>query len=172
LAEQEIADLREKNLPEEQRGKNDNEYLKNTREMEWAAKEEQAREDYHDYDTVVNKTPIKVPVNINDAIISSNMGADLVYYLSQNPKEIGSLHGLGPADLHRAIGRLEVRVELSKKVKNEAEKPVAKQSKAPEPIKPVAQRGTAPEKDILDPKTPIDEFMKRRNAERFKKGLI
>lgn len=172
MAEREIHDMREKTLPEEQRGKGESEYKDRVNEIEWASKLEQAHEDYKDYDDIVNKKEIKVPAYVNEAIMSSDMGADIVYYLSKNTREVENLKGLDPQELHRAIGRLEVRIDIMKKVNAEKEKPAVKSTNAPPPIKPVAQSGTAAQTDIMDPKTPIEEFIKKRNKERWAKGQI
>ena len=108
---------------------------------------EAAKADYPDYDETINKAQ-RIPVSpaLSQAIRSSDMAGDVMYYLAKNPTEAIDLNYLDAFGVAREIGRIEARIE-SQKRSAPAPKPV---SKAPPPVKPVA--GGA-ESVTVDPNT-------------------
>jgi hypothetical protein len=89
-----------------------------------------------------------------EAIMESEMGPRVAYYLAQNPEEAERLAGLNPVSVARAIGRIEAKLE------SEA---ATKKSSAPKPAEPVSSRGAA----TKDPgKMSDSEYAKWRKAGR------
>ena len=109
-------------------------------QAEWGSKINQARKEYADYDAVMEDAQ-DIPINkpVADAIQSSDLGADVAYYLAKNPDEAERINSLSPIAAAREIGRIESYVEYEK-TQAKAKTPV---SRAPTPIKPVRTSGSA-----------------------------
>ncbi len=111
----------------------------------WTEKAGNARKDFADYDEKVNASTVKVSDAVRDAIIESDIGAHLQYYLADNPKEATRLAGLSERSALRELGKIEAK--LADKVKGEPKnelaeiKPEVEVSKAPVPPTPL--RGTS-----------------------------
>jgi len=126
-------------------------------ETAWSGKVESARKEYADFDDVLEDVAdVAISDAVSDAIIESDFGPDIQYYLAKNPAEVDRLNALSPASAARAIGRIEAGIE-AQKAKG---KPAVKPSAAPEPIKPVKASGAVEKSlyEITDPK----EYAKRR----------
>lgn len=99
-------------------------------------------EKYKDFNEVVNRDPSKggpaiTPVMV-EAMIESDVGADIAYYLGKHPKESLKIFHMSPVAQARAI------FELEKKVVAKTPPP---KSEAPPPVKPVRGGSAAPRKD-------------------------
>ena len=154
-------------LPEVQR--NLNESARNTTsQMAFQAKEILARKDIEDYDdAIAEAADIPVQSSVADAILSSDVGPHLRYYLATHPDEAEALNNMSAGAAARQIGRIEAKVESEIAVKKTAAP--KKVSGAPSPVKPVKAGGDGtPAIDVNDPKLPIDEFMKQRRLQREK----
>ena len=133
-------------------------------EVSFQQREAEVRKQHPDYDEVVaDAVDVRVPPIVVDAILTSDFGPDLRYYLAQNPEKAARLNSLPPASAARELGRIEAEIVSSKPAA-----PVVKVSKAPPPIRPVVGNGVMVETDLE--KIPMDEYMKRRNEERRKLG--
>lgn len=100
-------------------------------------------EKYKDFDAVVNREPKQggpaiTPVMV-EAMIESDFGADIAYYLGKNPKESLKIFNMSPVAQARAIFNLE------KKVQAQSAPP---RSEAPPPVKPVRGGSAAPTKPV------------------------
>jgi hypothetical protein len=101
----------------------------------WADKVEQAKKSgLADFDEVVSGMNVQVDNNIIQAIMESDVGAQLVYHLAQDEDFAKEIAKMPVAKALIALGKLEAKLE--------APKPKAKQessvrSKAPDPIKPL-----------------------------------
>lgn len=131
----------------------------------FTAKEIQARKEIEDYDdAIADAADISVQASVADAILSSDVGPHLRYYLATHPDEAEALNNMSAGSAARQIGRIEARVESEISAKKTAPKKV---SAAPAPIKPQKSGGDgALAIDVNDPKLSIDEFMKQRRAQR------
>lgn len=100
----------------------------------WKEQADDARTRYADFDQVAlsESTPITPPMA--QVIQSSDMGADVAYYLGTHRAEAAQIAQLEPLDMARALGAIEARVSLPKPRTH---------SQAPDPIKPVTPKGTA-----------------------------
>jgi hypothetical protein len=133
-------------------------------QTEWVSKINQARTDYPDYDTAMEEAQdIPVSESMKEAIQSSDLGADIAYYLARNHDEAERINTLSPMAAAREIGRIESYVEYEKTQKGK--KPPV--SKAPSPIKPVHSSSGSGTKSLED-MTPA-EFIAFRNKQQAKK---
>jgi len=111
----------------------------------WAQRLEMAKSELADFDEVVGKSEIDLPNHLYVAIVESDMGPQLAYYLAQNPSEARLLKGMSQTAALRMLGKLEDQLEkASEKPKEQpaagAEKkpePAVEKSKAPPPIEPL-----------------------------------
>jgi len=102
---------------------------------------------YSDFDEVVfgPDSPFNGPdvnKNLVDAIIDSEVPADLAYHFNSNPEEVARLSSLNPVQLGREIALIEAR--FIKPAGSTQEKQAAapkRQSSAPEPLNPVKPSG-------------------------------
>ena len=108
-------------------------------------REEQAREEYDDYDAVAHAEDLPVTREMGMALLESEIGPKILYWLGQNPKEAARIAQMSPLSQAREIGKIETRLS--------ANPPVKKVSNAPEPIKPVGSRSSSPNYDPTDPRS-------------------
>lgn len=95
----------------------------------WESRKEAARDKYEDYDEVTNQD-IPLTLAMSHALMESDRGPDVAYYLGNHPEEADRISKLSPARQIAEIGKLELKV-------NQPKKPSA----APEPITPVKPGG-------------------------------
>jgi len=100
----------------------------------------EAREVHKDFDEALNDYDGPTSPELHAAILDSDQGAEVAYYLAKHPEEAERMRGMNTGDLYRFIGKIEARIE-SGKVK---EAPAVKTTKAPPPIQPVG-KGSASE---------------------------
>jgi len=110
-------------------------------------REEEARNKYDDFEQVAYNPALKITNVMAEAIQSSEIGPDVVYFLGQNPKDADRISRLSPLMQAKEIGRIEA------KLASEPPKPT-KTSSAPAPISPVTARTvSAPSFDTTDPRS-------------------
>jgi hypothetical protein len=129
--------------------------------------------EHDDFDAVVNRIllPQTISAQVADAIREDDHGPDLAYYLGQHPEFREQLSGMSAAGAVKALGRLSERLfpETADEEEDENEEAVATPAKpkaavqAPAPIKPV--RKPSPASTGLSDDLPIDEWVKRREAQ-------
>lgn len=102
---------------------------------EWAAKADMARTKYNDFDAVALNQNLPVSQPMLDAILDSDLGAEIAYHLGKNPDVALRLSQMHPVSVAREIGRLEVQLQ------NQPQPPKA--TSAPAPINPVGSRAKA-----------------------------
>ena len=106
----------------------------------WTQKVEAAKAKLPDFEEMVASADVAVNDAIRDAIIESDVGPELLYHLAQDTDYACKLAQMPVAKALKELGKLEVRFE----VKDEPEaKPVARQSKAPSPIRPLKASSSA-----------------------------
>ncbi len=102
---------------------------------EWHKRLDAARSAIDDYDEVVESAGVEVTPAMGQAIMDSDMGPQVAYYLARHPDEAEKMHAMSPAAVLRAIGRIEAKIE--------SESIAAKKtSAAPKPVSPVSGQGT------------------------------
>ena len=111
----------------------------------------EARQVYDDFDDVTDNPDIAISGAMAQAIMRSNNGADIAYYLGKNPAEAERLLELDPYSVAIEIGKISAKIV----------RPTPKTtSSAPAPIEPVGARATP----VTDPdKMSTDDWLKWRN---------
>lgn len=101
-----------------------------SRVKEWNAKLDKARDEIEDFDEVCAESEAVVTPAMSTAILESDKGAQIAYFLAKNPDEAERISKLSPSKQAAAIVSLEEKVA----------KPAKQPSKAPEPINPVGTK--------------------------------
>lgn len=101
---------------------------------QWSKRMASAAEKTPDLYEVIESASAPLTRAMADAIMDSDIGPQVAYYLAQNPEEAERLAGLSPSSVARAIGRIEAKLE------SDAVKP---KSAAPKPVDPVGSRSSA-----------------------------
>lgn len=99
----------------------------------------ETKEDFHDVIEDVDDIPLSF--GIQEVILSSDLGPQVMYELAKNRNELVRINRLGAVDAAREIGRIEAR--LSSEYASAKETKEIKQTKAPPPINPVGSKGSA-----------------------------
>jgi len=112
-------------------------------------------------DELNNVKHIRISLAVNEAIIESEFGPQLMHELASNPKEFERICKLSPIAAARAIGKIEAKFSSS-----EAEpSPKVKKASAPAPIKPVTAKGSVGHKNIYDPNLSMAEYNRIRDEQ-------
>lgn len=118
----------------------------------YQARTQKVRERYSDFEEVANTPDVQVSIQMAHAIIHSENGPELQYYLGKNPAEAKRIMALPEALQLMEMGKLEVKLsQLESKPKI---------STTPKPIKPL-NGGSEPAA-----KTPEEESMEEYAARR------
>jgi hypothetical protein len=102
---------------------------------------ETAKQEMPDYEDMIASSDVAVSQPVTDAIIESDVGPQILYYLAENPDFARGLAEKSITSQLRAIGRLEAKFEKTEAPKATAKEPVAKKSNAPAPINPLRAGG-------------------------------
>ena len=87
-----------------------------------------------DFEEVVGESDAPITQAMSQAIVESDLGADIAYYLAQHPDEAKAIAQLSPIRQVAAIGRLEEKVSAPA---------VKKVTQAPAPITPTGSKAKA-----------------------------
>lgn len=101
----------------------------------WADRVNAAKNDLPDFDDMVQSSDVRISDPVRDAIIESEHGPKILYYLAENSEFAKNLGNMSVVSAVREIGKIEARFE-----KSEAKldgKAVVGKSKAPAPITPL-----------------------------------
>lgn len=123
---------------------------------------EAMRREYEDFDEVITKPVFSK--EMKNALLLSESGPQVAYYLGTNPKEAARIRSLSPYLQGVELGRLETKVLLAKQTK--------KVTSAPAPPTPVGIAGGGKERDPSEMST--EEWMawdRQRTLEKLKKKL-
>ena len=106
------------------------------KQAEFQKRMEAVKSELPDYEeTIAAGGDIPVSAPVSEAIIESEYGPQILYYLADNPEYARSLADKSLTSQLRAIGRLESKFE--KPAQESKKEPVAKKSNAPAPITPI-----------------------------------
>lgn len=130
------------------------------RQEAFLEKAEKAAERYPDFQVVVSNPNLAINEAMAEFIADSDQGADLAYHLGKNPMKAAQIAAMSPVKAARELTRLETEL---------ASKPKATPSKAPEPIRPVGQRGAPTSSHLPSDDDDIDTWM-RKERERKRRG--
>ena len=100
----------------------------------WADRVNAAKTELPDFDDMVTSSEVRVTDPVRDAIIESEHGPRILYYLAENAEFAKKLADMSVVSAVREIGRIEAQFI---KGKEPDPKPVVGKSKAPAPISPL-----------------------------------
>ena len=103
----------------------------------WADRVNAAKSELPDFDDMVQSSDVRVSDPVRDAIIESDHGPQILYYLAENVEYAKKLSEMSLVSAVREIGRIEARYERDTKVSAPEVKPTVGKSKAPAPISPL-----------------------------------
>jgi hypothetical protein len=119
----------------------------------------EARGAYDDWDEVVSAADaIKIPQSAYLAVVESENGPDVAYYLAQHPEEAQTLVEMSPIGAVRAIAKISDKLLASKSTPKPKDKP-----KPPEPLATVG--GSATRSNVSLDQLPVREYIKIRNKQ-------
>jgi len=103
----------------------------------WADRVNAAKNQLPDFDDMVQSSDVKVSDPVRDAIIESEYGPQILYYMAENAEFAKKLGDMSIVSAVREIGKIEARYERDAKVSAPEAKAVVGKSRAPAPISPL-----------------------------------
>lgn len=103
----------------------------------WADRVNAAKTELPDFDDMVQSSDVRVSDPVRDAIIESEHGPRILYYLAENSEMAKKLADMSVVSAVREIGKIEARFVRDAKESAPEVKAVAVKSKAPAPITPL-----------------------------------
>lgn len=138
------------------------------RTVKLSEKEQAFRALHPDYDAVAKNPALPITQQVAEVILDADDPPAIAYYLGQNPQEAAAIAQMTPAQIGRAIGRIEATLSAppaSEQTRQPAPKTV---SKAPPPVTTLS--GAASVRKSYDDMTQA-EYEQARREERRAKGL-
>lgn len=117
------------------------------------------REKHADFDEVAFSNDHQVSETMRDAILNTQDGAEIAYWLGQHHEESNRIARLSPNHQILELGRISARLAAPKPAP-----PPRPASAAPTPITPVRAGGKAVE-GVLRDDVSVEEWMKRRDRD-------
>jgi hypothetical protein len=102
----------------------------------WADRVNATKSEIPDFDDMVNSSDVRVSDPVRDAIIESEHGPKVLYYLAENTEFAKKLSEMSVVSAVREIGKIEAKFDREKASESEV-KQVSVKSKAPAPISPL-----------------------------------
>lgn len=112
-------------------------------EQQFRERAKETAKKFEDFDEVMESSDAPMTKAMAEAILHSDVGAEVAYHLAKNPGEAERIAALPAARQAAEIGRLEAKLSAPAV-------PTPKPSKAPAPIKPVGGKEVAGD-DMPDP---------------------
>lgn len=134
------------------------------RQQTYRERLEAAKSKHDDWEEVADEIKangMNIPLIVQDAILESDVGPEITYYLAKNRDVTAKLMDMSPAAAAKEIGRIEARLSPETK---DAPKDRPK-SNAPPPIKPLGG-STKHVASVDDPNISIEEYYEIRKAQR------
>lgn len=100
----------------------------------WTKRIAAATVEMPDFEEVLASSDVPMTNSMQQAIMESEHGTKLAYYLATHPDEATDIAGMSPIGAIRTLGRIEERLATAK--------PVVKTTNAPAPITPIGSRAT------------------------------
>lgn len=126
-------------------------------EREFHTRLRKASKDYDDLEEVIDSSEAPMTQAMMDAIVYSELGPQVAYYLAKHTDEAERIAQLPPVVAAREIGKLEAKIQ--------SDPPTRTPSKAPDPVQPVGGRGASSTTPDPSPKDDLKTWMKKRNAQ-------
>jgi hypothetical protein len=113
---------------------------------------------------------ITISTALQELIVSSDNGPELIYELAKNRSELERIAKLSPLAAAREIGKLETRIAAGQASAGEKKPEPKKITKAPKPIDPVGGGKGAVAKSIDDPTLSQAEYERMRREHMKRRG--
>lgn len=123
----------------------------------WQDKQAAAEEKYADFEEVVGESKAPVTPPMWNAMMESDVGPDISYYLAKHPDEASRIAQLSPIRQIAEIVKLEAKV---------SEPPVKKVTEAPAPITPTGSKAKADKDPAQMTDAEFAAWRKRQIAQR------
>lgn len=123
-------------------------------EAKWEESHEAAIDEHEDYEELFDVVGKSINGDQAMAVKYADDPAAVVYYLGKNPKELAKFRALNDAQLLKAVGRIEERINSQRE----------QRSKAPEPITPSRGAGNSSSNQLSD-KMDTKRWMDLRNKQ-------
>lgn len=114
----------------------------------WVERVEKAKAEIPDFQEMVESSEVAVSDQVRDAIMDSDVGPQILYYLADNPEKAKSLGEMTVAKALRELGKIEASIEAKAKPVDKTPVPAKVASKAPEPITPIRGGTASPDAKI------------------------
>lgn len=125
------------------------------------ARVESFKETHEDFDeTMENVNTIPMSLAVQESILDSDHGPEMMYALASDPKEFKRICSLPPLQAAREMGKLETKF-----IKSTSTTPETKTTRAPKPVTPVRTRGVGVVKDLNDPNISYEDYKRLRNEQ-------
>lgn len=129
---------------------------------DFQAKVQEFQKSHDDFDEVVSDVDdIPLSFALRDAIVTSDLGPQVMYELAQNRDELTRINSLSLVDAAREIGKIEARLSQE----SSSVKKIKTITKAPPPIEPVGSKGSARVEKSPDDMS-FNEFKKWRESKK------
>ena len=131
--------------------------------QQWDSRQQKAIAAIPDYADVIGKSDVIVPPYVHQALLESEKGPEIAYYLAVHPEEAKRLAAMKPLAAIKRIASLESDLaDLDDEPAAPVVKPteLPKKSKAPEPINPVKGVGASNPGKAES----FEEYRRRRTA--------
>lgn len=132
-------------------------------EAQYKAKAEEFAAKQPDFNEVINEYDGPLTPLMRAALVESEVGPQVAYYIASNPAEGERLAQLGAVGLAKAIGRIEAKLEGDEPPEK---KPSPKVTNAPPPIKPVNRTSTTASNDPYSSETDHEDYKAWRAKQR------
>lgn len=107
----------------------------------WNKRQAQAMKDIPDYADIVGSADVPLAPHVQQAIVESDLGPHIAYYLALNTDELKRLNSMKPVAAIRHLAKLEDEIRATEETSDPGATKEAQnkhqKSKAPEPISPV-----------------------------------
>lgn len=137
---------------------------------QWSKRQEKVMKTLPDYAEVIGKSEVGIPAHVHQAILESDQGPQIAYFLALHPDEAKRIAQMKPLAAVKRIASLErdlsdIDAEDDKPAKESAkETPKPQKSKAPEPIETIKSASASSGASSSD----YEEYKRRRQAEKGK----
>lgn len=139
------------------------------RQTRFAEKVTAFRAEHPDFDAVTGNPALPITEAVVEVILDADDPPAIAYYLGQNPHEAASIAQMTPAQIGRAIGRIEAKLSEPPPASEPPRQPEPKTvTKAPPPVTTLSG-APAIKKSVED--MSMAEYDAHRRAERAAKGL-
>ena len=128
-------------------------------DQQWKQQMETSAQTHEDFEEVVSNPNIPVSPIMSDAMKGSPVGAEIMYWLGQNPAHCEQIAYMPPLDALKEIGKLEWSIQAqSAQAPQDPPAPAPKVSSAPKPIRPVGGKGDSSPTSGYRPDMTMDEY--------------